>query len=176
MPCVSNSSAVFSNISSIFLSSFCPKFSLSYPPDSIFRFISYLHVLNFLFPCCPPSSSIMIFNKSTCSSRLCRNFRCFFAPLLSISDYNFIFIFPHFTSIFSQLARFEIFSSTHYDWAHCRCISVPFHSSGFSNIFRLLGKVLPLFSRWPGIRCCVVRYDVLVDCSMTFRRLCALWF
>jgi hypothetical protein len=165
--CVSNLSAIFCNICSIFLSSFCPKVSLSHPSDSIFPLISYPPVLNFFFPFCPPSSSIMLFNKSTFSSRLCRNFRCFFVPLLPISDNLFLL---YFTPEFPQLAMFQfVFSSAHYEWAHYPCVNVSVHSSGFSNIFRFLGERLAIVFKliW-----CVVRYGVLADCSMTFRRLC----
>lgn len=145
--CVSSLSAIFCNICSIFLSSFCPKLSLSYASDSIFPFISYPPVLNFLFPFCPLSSLIMLFNKSACSSRLCWNLRCFFIPLLSISD-NFVFILPNFTPVFPLLAMFPfVFSPTHYDWAHCQRVSVSVHSSRSLIFFGFRSKGLPLLSR-----------------------------
>lgn len=117
----------------------------------------------------------MLFTKSTFSSRLCRNFRCFFVPLLPISD-NFILISPPFYTRISKISNVSIcFPSTHYDWAHCQCVSVSVHSSGFSNIFRFLDERLAIVFMliWYQMLCCTVRYGVLLDYSMTFRRLCA---
>jgi len=76
----------------------CPKFSLTFvrysSRSSVLNYLCVIHLtplslyllpscLNFLFLFCPSSSFVMLFNKPTSSSRLCRNFRCFFAPLTS---------------------------------------------------------------------------------------------
>jgi hypothetical protein len=70
-------------------------------------------------------------------------FSLFFRPLsfqFRIILYSFL---PHFTSAFPQLALFQfVLPSTHYNWTHCRCVSVSVLPSGFSKIFLFLGERL----------------------------------
>jgi hypothetical protein len=95
LPCVSNLSAIFCNSCSIFLLSFCSQLSLLYPPDFIFPIISYLPVLIFLFPFCTLSSASCCLTNLREDPHYVRIFTVF-GPLLSSSEYNFVFISPPF--------------------------------------------------------------------------------
>jgi len=102
-------------------------------------------------------------------------FSLFFRPLnfqFRIILYLFL---PHFTSAFPQLALFQfVFPSTHYDWAHCRCISVSVHSSGFSKIFLFLDERLTIVFTliWYQMLCC----RICCTCGMFDDFLSALHF